>query len=65
MLNTKKSIMTKTTTNLLGIIIVILAGIYFYVMYCSECNAEYEEVPTTENGKVIPIEHEATSQVKY
>lgn len=29
--------MTKTTTNVLGIIIVILAGIYFYVSYCSSC----------------------------
>ncbi|HMB63838.1 MAG TPA: OmpA family protein [Eudoraea sp.] len=29
--------MTKSTTNLLGIIITILAGAYFFVKYCSEC----------------------------
>lgn len=29
--------MTKSTTNLLGIIITILAGTYFFVKYCSEC----------------------------
>lgn len=29
--------MTKTTTNVLGIIIVILAGIYFYILYCGSC----------------------------
>ncbi len=32
--------MTKRTTNLLGIIITILAGIYFFVMYCSECGLD-------------------------
>ena len=34
--------MSKTTTNVLGIIIVILAGIYFYVNYCSECQENTE-----------------------
>lgn len=29
--------MSKRTTNLIGLIITILAGTYFYVMYCSEC----------------------------
>lgn len=29
--------MTKSTTNVIGIIIVILAGIYFYISYCSAC----------------------------
>lgn len=29
--------MTKKTTNLLGIIITILAGMYFYITCCSEC----------------------------
>jgi hypothetical protein len=32
--------MTKKTTNLLGIIITILAGIYFFVMYCSQCGLD-------------------------
>lgn len=40
--------MTKTTTNLLGIIITILAGTYFFVMYCSECNGMAEEASTNE-----------------
>ncbi len=29
--------MSKRTTNLIGLIITILAGTYFYIMYCSEC----------------------------
>jgi hypothetical protein len=29
--------MSKRTTNLIGLILTILAGTYFYVMYCSEC----------------------------
>lgn len=46
--------MTKTTTNLLGILITILAGTYFYVTYCSECGSENVEeiVPVVE--KVVP-----------
>lgn len=32
--------MTKKTTNLIGIIITILAGIYFFVMYCSQCGLD-------------------------
>ena len=31
--------MTKTTTNLLGIIIVILAGIYFFSQRCGFCGS--------------------------
>lgn len=31
--------MTKTTTNLLGIVITIFAGIYFYISCCSTCGA--------------------------
>jgi hypothetical protein len=29
--------MSKRTANLIGLIITILAGTYFYVMYCGEC----------------------------
>jgi len=36
--------MTKTTTNVIGIIIVILAGIYFYVSYCGTCARDNENV---------------------
>ncbi|MEK6153031.1 hypothetical protein WIW50_07220 [Flavobacteriaceae bacterium 3-367] len=40
--------MTKTTTNLIGIAIAILAGTYFFVMYCSECGATSAEVSVSE-----------------
>jgi hypothetical protein len=40
--------MTKRTTNLLGIIITILAGIYFFVMYCSECGLD-DDLATIES----------------
>ncbi|WP_430968206.1 hypothetical protein [Spongiimicrobium sp. 2-473A-2-J] len=40
--------MTKTTTNLIGIAIAILAGTYFFVMYCSECGANPKEVSASE-----------------
>ncbi|MEO0525616.1 MAG: OmpA family protein [Bacteroidota bacterium] len=53
--------MSKTTTNLLGIIITILAGTYFYLNYCSECAAkEKEEVPEKKEV-IVPAEPEATS----
>ena len=32
--------MSGTTTNLLGIVIAILAGTYFYICYCGPCNDE-------------------------
>lgn len=34
--------MNKTATNILGIIIVILAGTYFFIMYCNQCSTEDE-----------------------
>ena len=40
--------MTKKTTNLLGIIITILAGIYFFVMYCSQCGLD-DDLATLHN----------------
>ncbi|WP_291865389.1 OmpA family protein [Maribacter sp.] len=51
--------MTKTTTNLLGILITILAGTYFYITYCSECGAVVKEEPVTE--AVITKEPNVTS----
>lgn len=51
--------MTKTTTNLLGIIITILAGTYFFLTYCSDCGIKAEKVPTKET--VVSIAPEATS----
>ncbi len=40
--------MTKTTTNLLGIIITILAGTYFYITLCSSCGKVVKEEPIKE-----------------
>ncbi len=47
--------MTKTTTNLLLMLITILAGIYFYVTYCSSCGMPIKE------EVVAPVTPEATS----
>jgi hypothetical protein len=51
--------MTKTTTNLLLMLITILAGTYFYITCCSECgNVDVPEEPLEET--VMPAEPEAT-----
>lgn len=47
--------MTKTTTNLVGILITILAGTYFFVTYCSECGVEKNE-PTVMKEQILPSE---------
>ncbi len=52
--------MTKTTTNLLGILITILAGTYFYITHCSECGMSVKKEPVKEMV-VAPSEPEATS----
>ncbi len=49
--------MTKTTTNLIGILITILSGTYFFVMYCSECGAA--EKQTAAIKEIDPIRPEA------
>lgn len=51
--------MTKTTTNLLLMLITILAGTYFYITCCSECGASVEEEPPKE--AVMPVVPNATS----
>lgn len=51
--------MTKRTTNLLGIIITILAGTYFYITCCSECGMQSKEVSKKEVA--APIEPEPSS----
>ncbi|EAR02977.1 OmpA family protein [Maribacter sp. HTCC2170] len=51
--------MTKRTTNLLGIIITILAGTYFYITCCSECGMQSKEEP--EKEVITSIEPKATS----
>ncbi len=40
--------MTKTTTNLLLMLITIVAGTYFYITYCSECSITMEDEPPKE-----------------
>lgn len=52
--------MTKTTTNLLGILITILAGTYFYITCCSECGLPVKKEAIKE-AVVVPAEPEATS----
>ena len=52
--------MTKTTTNLLGIIITILAGTYFYITYCSSCGAKAKEEPV-QKEVVAPVGAKPTS----
>ncbi len=41
--------MSKTTTNLLLMLITILAGTYFYISYCSECATTVIEEPPRES----------------
>lgn len=51
--------MTKRTTYLLGIIISILVGTYFYITCCSECGTQSKEGPKKE--VMTPVVAEATS----
>lgn len=51
--------MTKKTTNLLGIIITILAGTYFYITCCSECGMSSQE--DSQKEVMAPVVPEATS----
>jgi OOP family OmpA-OmpF porin len=50
--------MTKTTTNLLLMMITIVAGMYFYITCCSECNSTDTEPPAE---PTITKELEATA----
>jgi outer membrane protein OmpA-like peptidoglycan-associated protein len=51
--------MSKTTTNLLLMLITIIAGTYFYINYCSECGATAVEEPPMETA--VPKEVAPTS----
>lgn len=51
--------MNKTTTNLLLMLIAIIAGTYFYINYCSECSAKAVEEPPQEVE--VPKEVASTS----
>ncbi|MEP3208862.1 MAG: OmpA family protein [Maribacter sp.] len=53
--------MTKTTTNLLLMLITILAGTYFYITCCSSCGAPVEKEPVKEAVTPAPVTPVATS----
>ncbi|NND15038.1 MAG: hypothetical protein HKN89_01790 [Eudoraea sp.] len=40
--------MNAKTTNLIGIVIAILAGTYFFIMYCDACHSSDSSQETTE-----------------
>lgn len=46
--------MNKTTTNLLLMLITVVAGTYFYIMYCSECGKVEMMEPSTARTKLKP-----------
>lgn len=52
--------MTKTTTNLLGIIITILAGTFLYMQLCSSCGVPIAEKEPIEEA-VVPVVPKQTS----
>jgi outer membrane protein OmpA-like peptidoglycan-associated protein len=52
--------MTKNTTNLLGILITIIAGTYFFMTYCSACGADRELVKANQEEAPVSVA-EATS----
>lgn len=53
--------MTKTTTNVLLMLITILAGIYFYVNYCSSCSTNVTTDEPVKEAVTAPVTPEATS----
>lgn len=52
--------MTKKTTNLLGIIITILAGTYFYITCCSECGMSSKK--ESDKEVMAPVADEAKAK---
>jgi len=47
--------MNARTTNIIGIIIVILAGMYFTVMYCDACGSS-DEIADTSQQEVVHLD---------
>ena len=45
--------MSKRTTNILGIVIAIIAGTYFNIMMCNNCSSEIDDISSLENSEVI------------
>jgi len=61
--------MSKRTTNLIGLVITILAGTYFYMMYCSECRQSngfaFQEVERLEENQLTEGENIANITFYY
>ncbi len=45
--------MSKRTTNILGIVIAVIAGTYFNIMMCNNCSSEIDDISSVENSEVI------------
>jgi len=45
--------MSKKTTNLLGIVIAIVAGTYFNIMLCNTCITKTDDTPSVENTEDV------------
>tara|TARA_R100001369_G_scaffold30236_2_gene53903 strand:+ start:25981 stop:26178 length:198 start_codon:yes stop_codon:yes gene_type:complete len=45
--------MSKKATNLLGIVIAIVAGTYFNLMLCNTCITEAADTPSVENTEEV------------
>jgi hypothetical protein len=45
--------MSKRTTNILGIVIAIVAGTYFNLMLCTTCTSETDRVSSIENTEIV------------
>jgi len=57
--------MSKTTTNILAIVITILAGTYFFVTYCNECSTQSEKIPETSQEETISATSIAASSSTF
>jgi hypothetical protein len=45
--------MSKRTTNILGIVIAIVAGTYFNLMLCTTCTTKTDDASSVENTQVV------------
>ncbi|MCM4171176.1 hypothetical protein DHD32_06775 [Arenibacter sp. TNZ] len=54
--------MSKRTTNLLGIVITIIAGTFFNIMMCNSCTTELDHTSTVEASEIIVKNSTAANQ---
>lgn len=47
--------MTARTANIVGIVIVILAGMYFMIMYCDACRSG-DDIAETSRAEVVHLD---------